>query len=124
VADQFGAQFGVVVDTAVEDDGEPEIGVGHRLGRLLGKVDDAQAPVPEGDASLRMYPASVRPARGERFHHPPDGGRIGECAFGSDFSGNSTHVWSFSLVIGGVRRRGRDGRRTSEHGISRANEFG
>ena len=59
------AQLAVVVDAAVEDDGEAELRVDHRLGAALGEVDDLQPPVRQPDAVLRPGPGPSGP-RGAR----------------------------------------------------------
>ncbi len=97
--DQLFAQFRIVVDAAVEDDGQAERRVDHRLAGLFRQVDDLQPPVPEGDAPLRDDAAAVGAARRKRFCHPCHGRRIGKRAIESDFSGNSTHIRLLFLVF-------------------------
>src|SRR5690606_27920665 len=57
------AELDVVVDRAVVDDHQPQLGVDHRLPRLGAQVDDAEAPMSEsdvivGDRSVRVGTAS------------------------------------------------------------------
>ncbi len=58
---QFGNQFLVVVDLAVEDDADRLVFVVKRL--LAGRqIDDRQPPVPQAHAGLDVQPAFIRPA--------------------------------------------------------------
>src|SRR3954468_18440675 len=49
------AQLAVVVDAAVEDDGQPERLVAHRLRAPLGEVDDGEAAVDHPDAPVHPH---------------------------------------------------------------------
>ncbi len=60
---ELAAQLGVVVDGAVEDDAQAELGVDHGLLRRLGQVHDLQPAMAPGLRALREHAAVVRPAR-------------------------------------------------------------
>ena len=51
---QFGHQFAVVVDLAVEDDAHRAVGIEQGL-LAGGQVDDGQAPVPQRQARLQVH---------------------------------------------------------------------
>ncbi|MNC31745.1 hypothetical protein D3C75_800770 [compost metagenome] len=59
---QLLAQFGEVVDGAVESQRQAQGVVDHRLGRAVGQVHDFQAPVAEGDRALAMEAPGIRAA--------------------------------------------------------------
>jgi hypothetical protein len=59
---ESGPQLLVVVDAAVEDQGEPQLLVGHRLPARLGQVDDLQTAVAERDRAALGEPGTVRSA--------------------------------------------------------------
>ena len=64
---ELAPQLAVVVDAAVEDDRQPELGVDHRLRAALGEVDDPQPAMTEGDGAVRpgarRRPGHAAPAR-------------------------------------------------------------
>ena len=66
---KLGAQFAKIVDAAVEDDGEAEFRIDHRLLRCGGKIDDAEPAMTERHAILRECAAGVRPARPHLLRH-------------------------------------------------------
>ena len=66
---QLGAQFFVVVDGAVEDQGQMECLVHHRLFSVLGEIDDRQAAVTECERAVLIYTLSVRSAFGQTVAH-------------------------------------------------------
>ena len=101
VALQLVAQLLVVVDAAVPGDGQPQLGVDHRLRAGLGQVDDLQAAVAEGDAALRPHARAVR-ARGDHdVGHRRDRRYIGRSAVESHLTGGSTHVAVCTTGSGG-----------------------
>ena len=61
-AHEFAAQFAEIIDAAVEDDGEAELRIDHRLGGCGGKIDDAEPAMAERHPILREGAAGVRPA--------------------------------------------------------------
>ncbi|MCY1293388.1 hypothetical protein D9M70_426470 [compost metagenome] len=61
---QFGAQFRVVVEGAVEGQGEAQVGVDHRLRRGVGQLHDLQPAVAEGDRGLGVEAPGVGAAGG------------------------------------------------------------
>ena len=73
-ADELGAQLGVVVDLAVEDEPERAVLVRHRLHRRRREVDDREPAIPEPDASVRGEPGrgAVGPAVDHRLAHAGD----------------------------------------------------
>ena len=66
---ELAPQLAVVVDAAVEDDRQPELGVDHRLRAALGEVDDPQPPVAQGDARRAPTPRG-RPGRAAPGRRP------------------------------------------------------
>ncbi|MCY1423672.1 hypothetical protein D9M71_393940 [compost metagenome] len=62
---QLLAQFGEVVDGAVEGQRQAQGVVDHRLGRAVGQVHDFQASVAEGDRALAMEAPGIRATRGQ-----------------------------------------------------------
>ncbi len=74
---QFLPQLAVVVDAAVEHDGQAELGIGHRLLRVLGEIDDAQAAVGKGDTALLPDTCGIGATRREGVTHVGDGIDIG-----------------------------------------------
>ena len=70
------AEFGEVVNLAIEDNPDGFIFVGHRLMTGRAEVDDAQAAVPERNcvsgAGEYPDPTVVRPAMSHSFGHPAD----------------------------------------------------
>jgi hypothetical protein len=69
VALELRAQLAVVVDAPVEDDGQAEILVDHRLRAALGEVDDRQPPVGQADAAVHPLARAIGPPRRERRAH-------------------------------------------------------
>ena len=96
---QFLAQFRVIVDAAVEDDGETELRVGHGLGRVLGQIDDLETAVPEGGGPPCDDTGTIRAAWGQRPGHCCDGGCVRRPAIKSDFSGYATHEMPFTSLF-------------------------
>jgi hypothetical protein len=50
---EFFAQLAVIVDLAVEDDGEPAVRSSERLCAVLGQINDREAQMTEGYVVLR-----------------------------------------------------------------------
>ena len=71
------AELAVVVDAAVEDDREAEVGVHHGLAPRGGQVDDAQAAVAERRGSLGPQAARVGPPVAHGRGHAVDGRDVG-----------------------------------------------
>ena len=69
---ELGAELAVVVDHAVEDDGEAELVVDHGLGAALGQVDDLEPAVAERDVALRPDAGAVGPPGRHDVRHPVD----------------------------------------------------
>ena len=88
-------QLAVIVDLAVEGDGERAVGAVHRLRAALGQIDDREPPVGEADPPVGREPvaAAVGPARRHAGVHareltPVDSGRDVEI---SEYAGYSAH---------------------------------
>ena len=65
---EFGLQLGVVVDRAVEDEGEAPVGARHRL-VPVGRVDDREPAHADGGIAGGVEAAVVRPAVDLALHH-------------------------------------------------------
>ena len=74
---QLGAQLAVVVDAAVEDGGQAQLGVDHRLGAALGQVDDLQPAVAERGRARGVHAGAVRTAAVHGLGDPRDGRDVG-----------------------------------------------
>ncbi|MNT38641.1 hypothetical protein D3C72_1748440 [compost metagenome] len=75
--EQFLAQFGVVVDGAVEHHGQSQFGVQHGLPGGFGEVHDLQPSMAQGDRSLAVQAPRVRAAGREVVGDSIEGGQIG-----------------------------------------------
>ena len=62
VALELAPQFFVVVDAAVPDDCQAQVGVDHRLSTGFGQVNDFETTMTEGDPALRPDTRSIRPS--------------------------------------------------------------
>ena len=74
---EFAAQLAVIVDAAVEDQGQAERRIAHRLRPALAQIDDLQPPVAEGDPALCNDAFAIRPPWRLPGRHP--GNRAGIC---------------------------------------------
>src|SRR3712207_9426117 len=92
VALELGPEFLVVVDAAVEDRGQAELVVHHRLGSAGGEVDDRQPAVTEGDPAVAPRTLTVRSPGDEGLHHAPDRGRVGQGAVERDLAAQPKHT--------------------------------
>ena len=72
VALQLLAELAEVVDQAVEDGGQAQLVVDHRLRTALGEVEDLEPAVPERGASHRVHAGSVRPTAVHGLVDPRD----------------------------------------------------
>src|SRR5690606_13695960 len=88
---KLGAQLGIVVDAAIEGDGQAELGVGHGLARPFGQVDDPEPAMRERRVVMDDEAGAVRPPRRECLHHPGLGERRRRRAVEPYFSANATH---------------------------------
>jgi hypothetical protein len=88
---EFGAQFGIVVDAAIEHDGQPQRGVDHGLARLDREIDDAQAPVGERHAIVHLQPGASGPRGAIASIIFEMAIADGCCAVEPNFSADSTH---------------------------------
>src|SRR4029453_17572693 len=91
----------IVVDAAVEDQGEPELLVGHRLPAGLGEIDDLQPPVPEPARAVGPEAFAVRTAGLQTRQHAPDGLTVRRATVEPQFAADSTHGPN---LLGGCRR--------------------
>ena len=65
---KFGADFGEVVDLAIEDDLQPSLGDRHRL-LSTAQVDDGETPVSERCVLIDVDARFIRPAMEKRIAH-------------------------------------------------------
>jgi hypothetical protein len=91
VSPQFLAELLVVVDAAVEDQGEPELLVGHRLGAGLGQVDDLEPAVAERDRPAGEEALAVRTAGLQTRQHCADGLAVRGPVVEPQLAGDSAH---------------------------------
>ena len=87
---ELAAQLAIIVDAAVEHDGEAKLRIDHRLLRCGSKIDDAQAPMAEGDAILHEGAARVRPARVHSLRHGCNA-TAGGASIEGHFTANAAH---------------------------------
>jgi hypothetical protein len=88
---QLVAQLPVIVDAAVEDDGQAELRIDHRLLRCGSEIDNAQPPMAERDAVLHERTAGIGAAR----PHAPDHRRntgAGSAAIEGQLTANTAHL--------------------------------
>jgi hypothetical protein len=88
---ELGVQLRVVVDAAVEGDGEAERLIAHGLTAALGEVDDRQAAVHESGAATQPQPRAVGPPRGQRGAHALERLAIGAPA-GAQLDAEAAHL--------------------------------
>src|SRR5213593_533212 len=88
------ANLRVVVDLAVERDGDGAGIVHHRLRRVGREIDDGEPPVAERAAAIRSAPEShpVRTAMRHPVAHPRDDGRISRGPGRIECSDDAAHV--------------------------------
>ena len=87
---QFPAEFGVVVYTAIEDDGKAQLGIRHRLFGLVGEIDDLQPPVTKCCAAVSDKSPVVGATRPQPVRHAAHHFGIGEFAVKANLTGYST----------------------------------
>lgn len=88
---QLVAQFTVIVDAAVEDDLQAQLGIGHWLLRLFRKVNDLQAAVSESHRPVGEQSFRVRAAGRHGVRHGFDRRPRGPRAVERHLATNSTH---------------------------------
>src|SRR5690606_41188585 len=100
---ELGAQFGVVVDGAVEDHREAQRRIDHRLARGLAQIHDLQPAVPHGHRAGAMEAARIGAARGEvlsdAFDRPQVGGSIIETKFSSYATHENPYLYWGAVVV-------------------------
>jgi hypothetical protein len=88
------AQLGVVVDGAVEDQRQAELGVDQRLAGSVRQVDDRQALVAECERAIGMAAGMVRPPALQAPHHATDRSEIGGALVEAKLAADSAHGFS------------------------------
>ncbi len=73
---QFAAQFGEVVDRAIEGQGQAQVRVDHRLRRGVRQVHDFQSTMAEGYRPLAMETPGIGAARGHMVGDPLKRGEV------------------------------------------------
>ena len=101
--DQLGAQLGIVVDAAIEGDGQPERGVDEGLRGRLREVDDLEPPVAEPGRPAQNHARAVRPARRHGVAHSFNSCRRRGHTAHAKFSANSAHGFFGSVIASGSR---------------------
>ncbi len=89
--EQHRAQFGVVVDRAVENQRQSGRGIHHRLARMVGQVDDRQPPMAEGHGTFLPEAGAIRAAPREPRVHALNGGPVWRRAVESQFTRDAAH---------------------------------
>ena len=85
------AQVAVVVDAAVEDDGQAQLGIDHGLGAGRREVDDGEPPMGQGHRARRPDPRAVRPSGGQPVRAAPERGQVGRSAVEAALTDDSAH---------------------------------
>ncbi|MNI79814.1 hypothetical protein D3C73_1362970 [compost metagenome] len=85
------AQFRIVVDAAVEGQSDAQIGVHHRLLRLLRQVDDHEAPMSQSHWPTHHYAGSVRSPGREGVRHPLYRAGVGGAPVEVDLAAKTAH---------------------------------
>jgi hypothetical protein len=67
------AKFRIVVEAAVEDQGDPELGIDHGLLGLFRQIDDLEAAMTQSDGTPQNDPGAVRPSRRQGLGHALQG---------------------------------------------------
>jgi hypothetical protein len=88
---QPATQLVVVVDAAVEHDGQAEFLVPHGLGAALGQVHDRQPTVAKRHRALGHETVVVGPAGAHQVQHPLHAANVGRRAVEANLAGDSTH---------------------------------
>ena len=86
------AQFRIVVDRAVEYQGQTELLINHRLRSFVAQVDDGKASVPEPGIGLDVAALAVRTASCQPVHHSMNARLVGRRTVEPDFTANAAHV--------------------------------
>jgi hypothetical protein len=89
---QLGAQLLVVVDDPVEDHGQAELGVDHRLGAGVGQVDDLQPAVAERHRPGLPATGAVGPPALQLVAHGADRRHVGGPAVEPDLTRDAAHA--------------------------------
>ena len=96
VALQLLAELAEVVDQAVEDGGQAQLVVDHRLRTALGEVEDLEPAVPERGASHRVHAGSVRPTAVHGLVDPRDGRDVRVAPVEPHFTRDTAHRHSLA----------------------------
>ncbi len=97
---QLCAQFGVVVDGAIEDHRQAESRIDHRLAGRLTQIHDLQASMAEGQRPLAVETARVRAACGQVLGDAFNRGQIGGAVIETKFSSYATHKVLTGFAVG------------------------
>ena len=85
------AQVAVVVDAAVEDDGQTQLGIDHGLGAGRREVDDGEPPMGQGHRARRPDPRAVGTSGGQAVRAPLEGAQVGGTAVEATLTDDSAH---------------------------------
>ncbi len=95
---ELGAELGIIVDAAVEGDGQPQLGVDEGLRRGFGQVDDLQPPVGEPDRAANDRAGAVRAAGRHRVSHALEPRGRDSAAGEVDLSADAAHMRAGPLL--------------------------
>ena len=101
---QFGAQFRVIVDAAVEYDGQAQGRIDHGLLGGIGQIDDLQPAVAERHPALSESSGAVGTAGSQHFRHSLDRTAAGGISIEPDFTADATHGFLISLAVAAAVR--------------------
>ncbi len=88
---KLGLQLLVIVDAAVEGDGQTQCGIDKGLGRLFRQIDNLQTAVSEPHRTPRHDAGTVRPERGHGIRHSFQPGRGGRGTVEVNLAANTAH---------------------------------
>lgn len=91
-APEFPAQLAIVVDGAVEHQGEPQLRIHEGLIGAQRQVDDGQAPVPHPQGAVAVASTMVGTTPPQVHHHGRDGAEVRRGAVEAQFTANAAHV--------------------------------
>jgi hypothetical protein len=110
--DQFGTQFGVVVDGAVEYQRGAGDGVDHGLLRARRQVDDRQPPVAQPHRAVGMLALGVGPAPRQLLQHARHRRRVGRRVVEPEFTCYAAHAIALITLPAAARPSARSARAT------------
>ena len=83
---QFGAQFRVVVDCAIEDHAQAQVRIKHRLLGVLGQVHDLESALAKGAGAIGEQAMTIGAAPRHLLGHPGYRSHIGRLAVETNLS--------------------------------------